>query len=149
MVASMLSLKKGKKRCNMSDRHKIITADFPKLLLAGNALLTFQSNKTGNHLTFHIVESTEPNWYTVRHKGKVIGAINFDKLQFEIKPPAPALNPVQEAFAWIWKHSIWPETLDRHLTIYNHGKCVRCGRDLTTPESITLSLGPECVKLIK
>lgn len=33
------------------------------------------------------------------------------------------------------------------FTVYHSGKCGRCGRKLTTPESISRGLGPECCKL--
>lgn len=124
-------------------------ADLPKLLIAGNALLTFQSRATGNHLTFHIVEAVEKGLYKVYHKGKVIGLIHSKLYQFEIYPKAITFTPAQDGFAWIWKYCVFPEQLDKYLIIYNEGKCVRCGRTLTTPESVSMSIGPECAKQMK
>ena len=31
-----------------------------------------------------------------------------------------------------------------NLRVYHEGKCCRCGRTLTTPESIKKGIGPEC-----
>lgn len=39
------------------------------------------------------------------------------------------------------------DVLEQHgFKLYHEGKCGRCGRLLTTPESVTLGLGPECIK---
>lgn len=34
------------------------------------------------------------------------------------------------------------------VEIWHEGKCGRCGRQLTVPESIESGFGPECVKMI-
>ena len=34
-----------------------------------------------------------------------------------------------------------------NLHVYHEGKCGRCGKKLTTPESIMRGLGPECYKI--
>ena len=54
--------------------------------------------------------------------------------------------PSVVAFQWIWArlragHSVAPATL------YHEGRCVRCARLLTVPESIATGYGPECVKV--
>jgi hypothetical protein len=37
-------------------------------------------------------------------------------------------------------------SLPEGYKIQHEGKCCRCGRTLTTPESIERGIGPECVK---
>lgn len=42
---------------------------------------------------------------------------------------------------------IWTQaTLQPHVTIQHAGRCCRCGRLLTTPDSIEQGIGPECLK---
>jgi hypothetical protein len=50
-----------------------------------------------------------------------------------------------KAFRWFWSHiDVLPET----LTFYRSEKCCRCGRLLTTPDSVTAGIGPECANRI-
>ena len=45
----------------------------------------------------------------------------------------------------VWQND--HETMEAHgWRIYHEGKCGRCGRTLTVPESIKSGFGPECVK---
>lgn len=37
---------------------------------------------------------------------------------------------------------------DENCLFYPSGKCARCGRKLTTPESIESGFGPECIKYV-
>lgn len=62
-----------------------------------------------------------------------------------VKPTRNATpdTPSLKAFVWTF------ERLRRGLSIapvrfWHHGKCCRCGRVLTTPESIARGIGPEC-----
>lgn len=46
------------------------------------------------------------------------------------------------AFAWCWERL---DELDRHgVEFWHAGKCGRCGKRLTDPESISTGLGPVC-----
>lgn len=37
-------------------------------------------------------------------------------------------------------------TINENMELWHEGKCCRCGRKLTTPESIQSGIGPECAK---
>ena len=50
--------------------------------------------------------------------------------------------PCAQAFVWFWEN---PE--DERVTVLHAGICGRCGRLLTTPESIRTGLGPVCAQL--
>lgn len=47
------------------------------------------------------------------------------------------------AFRWFFAHAMTGE-LPETCEFYHAGKCCRCGRKLTVPESITDGVGPEC-----
>lgn len=52
------------------------------------------------------------------------------------------LAPSAVAFAWFWRHV---DDLEKHGAEFWHsGACSRCGRELTTPESLERGLGPTC-----
>lgn len=119
-------------------------ATLPLLITAGNALLTFLSIATGKHFTFHFTEhkDNQGTYYSVRHSNKIIGHIK--DMAFHFYPRTKVISPEQEAMAWIWKHVIHEPSLSKHLQVYHNGRCAKCGRKLTTPESINRGLGPEC-----
>lgn len=128
--------------------------NLPILLLAGNATLTFESKRTGKHFTYTIREkkakyNEDPSEYLVLYNSKQIG--RFIEMQFHYTPPVliGSESPEQKVMAWIWKHLIKSEHLDSQMYIYHAGTCVRCGRQLTTPESVLTGIGPECLKLIQ
>lgn len=58
-------------------------------------------------------------------------------------------SPPATAFAFIWAQATEthprPKLYNR-VVVQHSGVCGRCGRTLTTPESITLGLGPVCAQ---
>ena len=61
-------------------------------------------------------------------------------------PAAPSFKALNWTLAHLAKH---PGQLEGPLEIWHEGKCGRCGRKLTVPESIDQGYGPECVKLME
>lgn len=45
----------------------------------------------------------------------------------------------------VWKDDIKP-LVDQGFHLHHEGKCCRCARKLTTPDSILRGIGPECLK---
>lgn len=131
-----------------------------EFILAGNALFTLKSLRTDAHYTFKVerrmridvatgkqVAVSPPSWIVKvlfrpanddARNYRYIGAINSNKYF------ARATNDPQPSaigFQWCWEH------LDRcgERFEFNHsGRCGRCGRLLTTPESVAAGIGPEC-----
>lgn len=53
---------------------------------------------------------------------------------------------LERAMARVWEDRV--ELLREHgFDLHHEGKCCRCGRVLTTPESVTSGIGPECLKV--
>lgn len=50
---------------------------------------------------------------------------------------------------WAIKKVTQKAKLPDGYAIQHEGRCCRCKRVLTTPESIKLGIGPECIKMIK
>jgi hypothetical protein len=146
--------------------HKFATiADAKAFALAGNAIITLQSLRTGQHFTYKIQEADnepKPDFYVTsrsHHRGpwfvKVLsegcadegnwvylgmikeGAFRATKAssQFTDAPAFKAFN-----FFWL-SRELHPELIVRH-----EGRCGRCGRTLTHPDSIDLGIGPECAQ---
>lgn len=131
-----------------------------EFILAGNALFTFKSLRTNAHYTFKVqrrmridvatgkqVAVSPPTW-TVKvlfrpsnddaRSYRYIGSIGSD-MYFTRASSDP--QPSALGFQWCW------ENLERcgERFEFNHaGRCGRCGRLLTTPESVAAGIGPEC-----
>lgn len=121
--------------------------------LAGRARLTFRSVKTGTRFTFKVTaKEGKPAFVSLMN-----GQSNEDDFEFlgsifegkafvhgrrsRISQDAPSAK----AFAWVWAQ-IQKGALPESLEVWHEGRCGRCGRVLTVPESIATGLGPECVK---
>jgi len=124
--------------------------------LAGNATLTVQNPNTGNRFTFKIRCKTNANGKKSPHFVSVlngsdnysnyayIGFIRDDKFIWGGgKAKAGKDSPSVKAFIWFWNHIGNPAPAE----VWHEGKCGRCGRKLTVPESIERGIGPECAKL--
>jgi hypothetical protein len=128
--------------------------------LAGNATLTLVSVKTGTRLTFRVRasncpipqgEAAKPPWFVGVLSGRdnesdytFLGTIFVDGTyrhgrKSKITPDAPSAK----GFAWVWSFLSRGE-LPPGCEVWHQGKCGRCGRKLSVPESIERGLGPEC-----
>ena len=133
----------------------MLTKDF---ILAGKATFTV-SNAKGKHYTFKVVkkkrnESDGHIWFASMLSGPdnescytYIGTVNeisgvphlTQKSKFS-KSSQP-YKVLRWALGVVWGRNKLPDG----YKIQHAGKCGRCGRTLTTPESITRGIGPECL----
>lgn len=132
--------------------------DVKDFVLAGNALVTLQSGKTGKHFTYKIKRAKEDSsLYFIRllagpdnsNDYRYIGCYYEDSQYLHLAMPwrgysssmcPPGIRAIDYLFDKI-------DNLPDNLHIFHEGRCGRCGRILTTPESIERGLGPECAKL--
>ncbi len=124
-------------------------------MLAGNAHVTFQSRRTETRFTYRVSAAdprpgdkrppphfvsvlTGPDFY------EYLGCIFDRKVYSHGRKSRIALDaPSAVAFAWVWK-KLSGGDMHSELAIYHEGRCGRCGRRLTTPESVATGLGPVC-----
>lgn len=128
-----------------------------RYMLAGNAYVTFQSEKTGVHLTYHVEaadQSSNPH-ARVSHFVKVLTAPDhyeylgcvYESRHYRHgrKSRIGVDAKSEKAFAWVWS-KLTAGHMPTTLEVFHEGRCGRCGRRLTTPKSIETGLGPECEK---
>lgn len=131
---------------------------FEKFAKAGHAIFTLVG-KTSRY-TYQIVkketEGRPPIWFVSVLTGpnntsdyQYIGELVFNGSTFRPGKPekvkVSADAPSVKAFAWTWNKIVTQKAEQvEHLEIWHVGKCGKCGRPLTTPESLTLGLGPIC-----
>lgn len=132
----------------MTEAEKVL-----RFALAGNATFTIVSLKTGTRFTYKVRASDDGKVFFVKvltgsdneNDFTFLGTIWSDSRVFRRGNRAPISEeaPSSKAFARFWSKLLAgsiPETLEFH----HAGRCGRCGRKLTTPESVQRGLGPEC-----
>jgi hypothetical protein len=143
-------------------------SDLRQFMLAGNAIFTLSNDRTGNRFTYRVQpayrnnESWGGNTWRVqvlagpdnlsdyRYLGLLrqfeSGALTLyaaaGRRQMDLSVKA---DPAQ-AFVWLLRVANGLTTMPEHVQFRHAGRCGRCGRLLTTPESIESGLGPVCAK---
>jgi len=121
--------------------------------LMGNATFTVRSCKTGTRFTFRVRQPKDdaPHFVSVLNgpdnesNYAFLGTIfNGEKFVHGRKSRITPEAPSAVAFNWVWAHI--GNGLEGKVEIFHEGKCCRCGRKLTTPESVEAGIGPECIK---
>jgi hypothetical protein len=127
-------------------------------LVGGNAIVTFESRKTGARFTYRIRladprqggDREPPHFVSVLtgpnngHDYDYLGAIFQKKVYVHGKTSRIAADaPSAVAFAWAWRH-LSAGKMPEGLAVWHEGRCGRCGRRLTTPRSLATGLGPVC-----
>lgn len=126
------------------------TQQIRDFVLAGNALFTLKSLRTGEHFTFRVraaipqADKPATHWNVSVLNGrdntrdyKWIGRIDREGVFFGGLEHTLSFR----GFAWCWEHL---ERCGERFEFAHAGKCGRCGRLLTTPESVAVGIGPEC-----
>jgi hypothetical protein len=126
---------------------------FTKFALAGNAIFTVVSKKTGTRFTYRVRikenQGRPPIWFVSVLTGSdntsdytYIGQIVFNGKVFAhgFKSTISYDAPSVKAFEWVWK----VEGNHEALEVWHVGKCGKCSRPLTTPESVKSGIGPIC-----
>lgn len=139
------------------------TQQISDFILAGNALFTLKSNRTGDHFTFKVVRvgrwlgekwvAAEPKRWQVqvligRDNSKDyrrIGVIHEDLDFVRIGGIGSSASLSVRGFDWFWTKLRLGSVDKLSQAQFSHaGRCGRCGRLLTHPDSIQSGIGPEC-----
>jgi hypothetical protein len=127
----------------------------PKFFTAGHALFTV-SNNNGEHYTYKISRNDDRKPLFV---GILTGPNNETDYVYAgiYSPETSSLRLTDKSkytndsvpvkvFNWAIKKVVSQQPLPLGYSIQHSGKCCRCGRTLTTSESINRGWGPECDK---
>ncbi len=131
-----------------------------RFLLAGDARFTLVSQATGRRFTYRLREAPErPGTYWL---SALTGPDNEANYKYALTVRSSPMGgwqayatkgskiaidaPSVTAFRWWFARltSSEPERALEQVEFWHEGRCGRCGRLLTVPESIALGLGPEC-----
>jgi hypothetical protein len=128
-------------------------------ILAGKAKMTFVSLASGQRFTYKVTvaEKKQPTdadlWFVSLLNGPdnfrnyaYIGIITKGAFRWTAKSRVKEDAPSLVAFKFVFE-SLSKDTM-RGFEVWHEGKCGRCGRPLTVPQSIADGFGPECVNLV-
>lgn len=143
----------------MCNAHVIDNDKALHFVLAGNATFTLVSKDTERRFTYKMQKSDDkPHLYFVKllygpdntSDYRYIGCYYDDTNTFYL------IREYRDRAEYAWPASIRAinyflrnaDHLSNRLTIYHAGKCARCGRKLTTPDSLITGFGPECRRYV-
>jgi hypothetical protein len=130
--------------------------DALRFILGGNSTFTVLNTKTSNRFTFRVKSPktstpenpiffvkilTSPDVY------QFIGSIIGGKFKYSQKSKISNEAQSVRVFQYVF-NKLQDGILDECVEIYHEGKCGRCNRPLTVPESIEIGIGPECLKMM-
>jgi len=131
--------------------HRVNNQNGLQFILAGDSYMTFRNNKTGNRYTYHVKKSKEHDMHFVSVMyGKdnnsqylYVGIIASNLFRLTKGSKMDESDVRFKVFAYVFKRLL-RGSLPLNIEIWHEGKCGRCGRKLTVPESIETGIGPEC-----
>lgn len=133
-----------------------------KFILAGNAYFTVRSIATGTRYTYRASKAKEnpkyPNsvcWFVgflsgsnnetdYSYIGNVYGGGTF---RTNSKSTLPMQSKPVASFAWLLTRLVAGH-MPTNVELWHEGRCGRCGRKLTVPESIEAGIGPDCAEMM-
>ena len=136
--------------------YELNNTDVKQFILAGKALITLESKTSGNHFTYKVKKADNKDlWFvsllTGNNNDEDYKFMGYFKEDMAIKTSAKSKITSDaagfKAMDFTLKH-IAADKIPEALKIYHSCKCSRCGRTLTTPESIQRGIGPECITML-
>lgn len=125
-----------------------------KFILAGNAFFTVKNDNTGKHITFNVSKVEDKDlWFVSTLTGAdntndytYMGVINGNGFRPTKKSKISTDAVSFKGFNWLWNQVSSKTELPENVKFFHAGRCGRCGRTLTTPESVEMGFGPICME---
>lgn len=146
----------GNMRGNLTDPQAAF-----RFLMAGNAYFTVRSQATGTRYTYRVSRAEDnPSYpgsvtYFVNlltgpentEEYTYVGIIGNGIFRLTRKSRYTGEAKPVKAFQWVYEHLIRRQ-MPPKSELWHEGRCGRCGRKLTVPESIEAGIGPECAAIM-
>ncbi|KFH18417.1 hypothetical protein ELZ19_06775 [Brucella abortus] len=127
--------------------------DARRFALAGRAVLTLTSRRTGARFTYRVrrAEDKDDLHFVGLLTGPdntgdftYIGVLSGGRFRLTAKSRSTMEAPSVRAVDFFARKVLCEGVLPEELEVRHEGRCGRCGRALTVPESIDRGIGPEC-----
>lgn len=132
-------------------------------ILAGNAYFTVRSKKTGTRYTYRVSRAAcsrckrldcqcwkYPAYFVALLTGpdntgdySYLGILRENAFQLTRASKMNDASLPVRAFRWVWD-ALAKGAYPGNVEIWHEGRCGRCGRTLTVPESVERGIGPDC-----
>jgi hypothetical protein len=129
--------------------------DVAAFIYAGNATFTLRSERTGSRFTYRVRKSKDGRVHFVSLMTGSDNESDFEYLgtirdrTYSHGRKSRIAESAQGAMAFSWFHAhLQTRRLPPQLQVWHEGRCGRCARKLTVPESIERGFGPECIGLV-
>lgn len=133
--------------------------DVLSFALAGNATITIRSIASESRFTYKIKQCADKPtlWFLALMNGpdnenhfQYLGNIRtLDGKDFTLehgRKSSVSVDAVSwKAISWFWAH-VNQNSMPTTVECWHEGRCGKCNRKLTVPESIERGIGPECAK---
>ena len=146
----------------MEHLHLIDQTKALDFILAGKAIFTIENKVSGSYLTYKVKKAkkqtgdkmmffveTRDGSVDFKFFGTIVLNLTNKQVYFKYSDRAAKFaktEPAVVAFDHIFNQVFAQHQIRTKLNLWHKGMCCRCGKDLTTPESIQLGIGPECIK---
>jgi len=145
--------------------HKLSHSNILPFIVAGKAIFTIKNSSTGGRFTYKVVcppdkKPEEASIFFVKlltgpdneSSYKYIGYIKIWNgspcFYYGTKSKIGNEAPGVVAFEFVFNQILAAGRVSNVLEVWHEGKCCRCGRTLTVPESIESGIGPECARIV-
>lgn len=131
--------------------------DVCRFVFAGNAIFTLTSRRTEARYTFKVSmpDSGPTRWFVSLLTGPdntsnytYLGAIRNEGFCLTKKSKMTWNSTPVVAFRFFVDNVVKKAVIPDSLEVRHEGRCGRCGRRLTVPESIDRGIGPECAEMM-
>ena len=135
---------------------KIKNEDAIRFMFAGKSIVTFLNTKTENKFTYKISKSEDGKLFFVNVLSDTIdgnqiysymGIIANGVYRHGNKSKLRNDSQAVKVFSYVLER-LNSGTLQDVIEVWHEGKCGKCGRPLTTPDSIETGIGPSCFKTL-
>jgi hypothetical protein len=121
-------------------------------LKAGNATVTLTDTRDGCWFTYRVLKNRTKGWgvflMVQAEKYVYIGVIKKGMFHHtggsKLTEDSKGFGIFDSLIIGLTKKWAIPS----HVNVQHAGQCGRCGRKLTTPKSIEIGLGPDCMEIV-
>lgn len=122
-----------------------------EFIFGGNSTFTALNTKSDNRFTFKVKKHKKDNIYFV----SVLAGVNYqfigsyqNSFRYSLKSRISDKAQSISVFKYLID-KLNSKNLPDFIEIWHAGKCGKCGKELTTPDSISIGFGPVCKRFIK
>lgn len=118
-------------------------------VLGGNSLFTVKNSQSQNRFTFKVNKHKKEDIFFVKvltnpdmyeFVGTLIGGVFYHSKKSRVSSQAQSVKVFNYIFDRLSKN-----ILPNFIEIWHEGRCGKCGKTLTDPDSINAGFGPYCL----